>query len=110
LNKKGANEVVQHDPKSLASSQTSEASRRPIASGRLAHAQGPEGDPRRLVTRVRLRRDETRRARAAIARERLNVDPVETPTNLADEVRRRLADDPVATWGDAVGTIAEEDD
>ena len=42
--------------------------------------------------------------------ERLNADPVETPTNLADEVRRRLADNPVATWDDAVRTIAEEDD
>jgi hypothetical protein len=25
---------------------------------------------------------------------RLNADPVETPTDLADEVRRRLADNP----------------
>jgi hypothetical protein len=51
-------------------------------------------------------------ARAALAAEleRLNADPVETPTNLADEVRRRLADNPVATWDDAVRTIGEKDD
>ncbi len=40
----------------------------------------------------------------------IDTDPVETPTNLADEVRRRLADNPVARWDDAVRTIAEEDD
>jgi hypothetical protein len=51
-------------------------------------------------------------ARAALAAELegLNTDPVETPTNLADEVRRRLADNPVATWDDAVRAIAEEDE
>jgi hypothetical protein len=41
--------------------------------------------------------------------ERLNADPVETPAGLADEVRRRLAENPAATWDDAVKAIAVED-
>jgi hypothetical protein len=42
--------------------------------------------------------------------ERLNADPVETPAGLADEVSRRLAQNPISTWDEAVRAIVEEDD
>jgi hypothetical protein len=45
----------------------------------------------------------------AAALERLNADPVEMPADLADEVRRRLAENPAATWDDTVKVIAAED-
>ena len=35
--------------------------------------------------------------------------PVETPAGLATEVRRRLTENPIATWDEAVREIAEED-
>jgi hypothetical protein len=57
-----------------------------------------------------MKRSAQARAELAAELERLNADPVETPTNLADEVRRHLADNPVATWDDAIRTIAEEED
>jgi hypothetical protein len=41
--------------------------------------------------------------------ERLNADPVETPAGLAEEVRRHLAENPAATWDDAVKAIAVQD-
>jgi DNA topoisomerase VI subunit B len=41
--------------------------------------------------------------------ERLNADPVETPADLANEVGRRLSENPIATWDEVVRAIAEED-
>jgi hypothetical protein len=39
----------------------------------------------------------------------VNATPVETPAGLATEVRRRLTENPIATWDEAVREIAEED-
>ena len=41
--------------------------------------------------------------------ERLNAEPVEAPADLADEVKRRLAEEPTSTWDESVRAIVEED-